>query len=170
MPDITRINHQIKAPKLRIVAESGANLGVMSLSQALGAAQTAGADLIEISPNAVPPVAKIMDYGKYQYLENKKQKQSRAKTHSTETKSIQVKIGTGDHDLEIKAAKVSQFLQEGHRVKIDLFLPGRAKYFDLKFLTERLERLLKFVTESYKIADTPKKSTKGLTTIIERAK
>ncbi len=169
-PDITRINHQIKASELRVVDESGANLGVMSLSAALTAAEAAGADLIEISPTAVPPVAKIMDYGKYQYLENKKLKLSKAKTHTTETKSIQVKIGTGDHDLEIKAGKVSDFLRQGHRVKIELFLPGRSKYFDFKFLTERLERLLKFVTETYKIADSPKKSSKGLTTIIERAK
>ena len=145
-------------------------MGVMSLSQALSQAAAVGTDLIEISPNAMPPVAKIMDYGKYQYLENKKLKQTKAKTHSTETKSIQVKIGTGDHDLEIKAGKVSEFLREGHRVKVDLFLPGRAKYLDFKFLTERLERLLKFVTESYKIADAPKKSAKGITTIIEHAK
>ena len=142
----------------------------MSLNQALVLAGEAGADLIEISPNAQPPVAKIMDYGKYQYLENKKQKQTKAKTHTTETKSIQVKLGTGDHDLEIKAGKVSKFLREGHRVKVELFLRGRAKYLDPKFLAERLERLLKFVSESYKIADAPKKSNKGLTAIIEKAK
>ena len=153
-----------------MIDETGANLGVISLSQALVRAAEAGVDLIEISPNAQPPVAKIMYYGKYQYLENKKQKQSKSKTHATETKSIQVKIGTGDHDLEIKAGKVSEFLREGHRVKVELFLPGRAKYLDPKFLAGRLERLLKFVSESYRIADAPKKSNKGLSAIIEKAK
>ena len=153
-----------------MIDETGANLGVISLSQALARAQEVGVDLIEISPNAEPPVAKIMDYGKYQYLENKKQKQSKIKTHATETKSIQVKIGTGDHDLEIKADKVSEFLREGHRVKVELFLPGRAKYLDPKFLAGRLERLLKFVSESYKIADAPQKSNKGLSAIIEKTR
>jgi translation initiation factor IF-3 len=164
----TRINHQISAPSVRVITETGENLGVLTLSEALRAAESRGLDLIEISPNAAPPVAKIMDFGKYQYAENKKQKG--VKVHTTETKSIQVKIGTGDHDLEIKANKVSQFLREGHRVKVELFLPGRSKYFDQKFLAERLERLLKFVSEAYKIADPPKKSPKGLTAVIERDK
>lgn len=140
------------------------------MSQALLEAEKRGVDLIEISPNAVPPIAKLMDYGKYQYLENKKQKQSRQKVQTTETKAIQVKIGTGDHDLAIKAGKVSEFLGEGHRVKINLFLPGRAKYLDSKFLNERLERLLKFVSLAYRVADPAQKSPKGLSVVIEREK
>jgi translation initiation factor IF-3 len=142
----------------------------MSKSAALARAIADGLDLIEISPNANPPVAKIMDFGKYQYLENKKTKAAVGKTIRTETKSIQVKIGTGDHDLEIKAGKVSEFLREGHRVKVELFLPGRSKYLDPKFLETRLERLLKFVSEAYRIADPPKKGPKGLTAVIERDK
>lgn len=170
-PEI-RINQRINAAEVRVLTESGENLGVMSKSAALARAQAAGLDLIEISPNANPPVAKIMDFGKYQYLENKKAKANKTpgKTVGTETKSIQVKIGTGDHDLEIKAGKVSEFLREGHRVKVELFLPGRAKYLDPKFLETRLERLLKFVSEAYRIADPPKKGPKGLSAIIEREK
>lgn len=152
------------------MTETGENLGVMPKSSALARAQADGLDLIEISPNANPPVAKIMDFGKYQYLENKKVKAAVGKTTRTETKSIQVKIGTGDHDLEIKAGKVSEFLREGHRVKVELFLPGRSKYLDPKFLETRLERLLKFVSEDYRIADPPKKGPKGLSAIIERDK
>lgn len=83
---------------------------------------------------------------------------------------MQVKIGTGEHDLELKAKKTSEWLTEGHRVKIDLFLPGRAKYLDQKFLKERLERMLKLVSEEYKVAEPPTKSTKGLSMLIERAK
>lgn len=153
-----------------MIDEKGVNLGVLSLASALSEAESRGVDLIEISPLAVPPVAKLMDFGKYQYLENKKQKLSRGKTQVTETKSIQVKIGTGDHDLAIKAAKVSEFLNEGHRVKIDLFLPGRAKYLDKNFLQERLERLLKLVTVGYRVADSIKKGPKGLNLVVERDK
>lgn len=165
-----RINHQIRSAELRIIGPEGENFGVMSLSDALKKAQEVGLDLIEISPTAVPPVAKISDFGKYQYDLNKKQKAAKAKTHEVEIKTVQVKIGTGDHDLELKAKKVSEWIQEGHRVKIDLFLPGRTKYMDRKFLNERLERLLKLVSEEYKMAEPITKSPKGLSTVIERVK
>ena len=158
----------IKSPTLRIIDEEEGNVGVMTLGEALKLAQSRGKDLIEISPNAVPPIAKIMEYGKYQYLENKKQKKSRVKAHSVETKNLQVKIATGEHDLELKARQASKFLKEGNRVKIDLFLPGRAKYMEFNFLKERLDRILHLITEQYKIADPAKKSPKGLTIIIER--
>ncbi|MBI1999568.1 MAG: translation initiation factor IF-3 [Parcubacteria group bacterium] len=168
MKERININRRIRAPELRVVTDAGENLGVVSLADALREAETRGLDLIEISPNATPPVAKIMDYGKFQYLEKKKQKQVRGQP--TETKTIQVKIGTGEHDLGLKARRASEFLREGHRVKIDLFLAGRAKYLEKGFLRERLERILHLITEEYKIADGPKAGPKGPTIIIERVK
>ncbi len=153
---------------MRVIGPDGANIGVISLEEALKRATEAELDLIEISPNAEPPVAKIMDYGKFQYDDNKKQKLAKAKAHVVEVKNIQVKVGTGDHDLALKAKKASEWLSEGHRVKIDLFLPGRSKFMDLNFLKERMERVLKLITVEYKIADAPKKSPKGLTAVIER--
>ncbi len=168
MSNRTRINQEIRAQELRVVGAEGENLGVLPFAQALAAAEELGLDLIEISPNAVPPVAKIMDFGKYQYLENKKASQTKSKAHRTETKIIQIKIGTGEHDLELKAKKVSEFLIEGHRVKVDLFLPGRAKYLNPEFLKSRVERILQLLTVEYKIADEPKKSPKGMSLIIER--
>ncbi|HRH26121.1 MAG TPA: translation initiation factor IF-3 [Candidatus Paceibacterota bacterium] len=165
-----RINHQIRSAELRVVTDDGENLGVISLSEALQEAKKRGVDLIEISPTALPPVAKIMDFGKYQYVENKKQKIAKAKASTTETKNIQIKIATGEHDLELKAKKISEWLGEGHRVKIDLFLAGRAKYMQLDFLKERLDRIMKLISVEYKISDSIKKGPKGLTTTIERAK
>ncbi len=153
---------------MRVLSADGENFGVISLEEALKKAELAGLDLIEISPNATPPVAKIMDYGKFQYDDNKKQKLAKAKAHVVEVKNIQVKVGTGDHDLALKAKKASEWLEEGNRVKIDLFLPGRTKYMDLNFLKERMDRVLKLITVEFKIADAPKKSLKGLTAIIER--
>jgi translation initiation factor IF-3 len=164
-----RINHQIQAPELRVIGENGENFGVLTLSEAIGKAREAGADLIEISPSAVPPVAKIMDYGKFQYAENKKLKVAKTKVKTTELKNVQVKVGTGEHDLELKAKKASEWLTEGHRIKIDLFLPGRSKYMDLNFLKERMERVLKLITVEYRTADPAKKSPKGLSIIIEKA-
>jgi translation initiation factor IF-3 len=149
--------------------EDGTNLGELSFKDALDKAREAGLDLIEISPKAIPPVAKIMDYGKFQYAENKKLKVAKAKAHTVEIKNIQVKVGTGEHDLELKAKKASEWLKEGNRIKIDLFLPGRTKYMEMKFLEERMARVLKLITEQYKIADPAKKSPKGLSIIIEKA-
>jgi translation initiation factor IF-3 len=165
-----KINQWIKAPELRVIDADGQNLGVLTLQAALKLAEAGGLDLIEISPAAQPPVAKIMDFGKFQYLENKRQKASKVKAVSYETKNLQVKIGTGDHDLSIKAAKASEFLGEGHRVKVELFLPGRSKYMDKKFLAARLDRLLKFMTVPYRVAEPAKPSPKGLAIIVERQK
>ncbi|MES2216302.1 MAG: translation initiation factor IF-3 [Patescibacteria group bacterium] len=163
-----KINHQIKAPELRVITADGENLGVISMSVALAEAQKRGMDLIEISPSAVPPVAKIMDYGKYVYDEKKKQKEAKSKVQTTEVKTVQVKIGTGEHDLELKAKRVSEWLAEGNRVKIDLFLIGRSKYMDFNFLKERLERILKLITVEYKIAQEAIKGPKGLTIYVEK--
>ena len=163
-----KINHQIKAPELRVITAEGENLGVISTSKALEEAKARGFDLIEISPTAVPPVAKIMDFGKYQYLENKKAKVAKANAHISELKQLQVKVGTGDHDLELKAKNASKFLKEGHKVHIELFLKGRSKYMEFNFLKERLERILVLITEPFKVTDSIKKSLKGLAVTIEK--
>jgi translation initiation factor IF-3 len=151
-----------------VIGAEGENVGVISLQEALQRAHDAGLDLIEISPKANPPVAKIMDYGKFQYDENKKQKSSKARVLITEVKTLQVKIGTGEHDLALKAKKASEWLKEGHKIKIDLFLPGRSKYLDQNFLKERLQRILKLIPTDIK-SDEPKKSPKGMTVVVEKA-
>lgn len=166
--DSVRINQAIRAKELRVIGSNGENLGVILTGEALKIASEANLDLIEISPTAQPPVAKIMDYGKYQYEIKKKAKEIKAKSHVTETKGVQVKIGTGEHDLNLKAKRAAEWLTEGHRVKIDLFLWGRYKYMEESFLKERLERFLKIIPAEYKIADEIKKSPKGFSTTLER--
>lgn len=151
-----------------MVGPEGENLGVLSLADAVQAAEDAKLDLIEISPKAKPPVAKIMDFGQYRYETKRKASEIKAKSHVTETKSVQVKIGTGDHDQELKAKRAAAWLNEGHRVKVDLFLWGRYKYMEPGFLKERLERFLKIIPADYKLADEIKKSPKGFTATIER--
>lgn len=163
-----RINQQIRAAELRVIGPKGENLGLLTLQDALKKAEEFSLDLIEISPNANPPVAKIAEIGKYLYEENKKAKTAR-KSHSVEIKTVQVKLATGDHDLALKAKKASEWLAEGNRVKVDLFLPGRAKYLDEKFLKERIERMLKLVSVNYKVATPATKSPKGMSVLIEKA-
>ncbi len=164
------INGQIRSKELRVIGANGENYGVISTKEALDHAKEAEMDLIEISPNAIPPVAKIMDYGKFQYDQKKKIKVQKAKAHNVEVKNIQVKVGTDENDLNIKAKKASEWLNEGHRVKVELFLPGRTKYLDEVFLKERLARILKLITVEYKITEDIKKVPKGLSLMIEKGK
>jgi len=165
-----RINNQIRAKELRIIDDEGQNLGVLSIKEALELALSKDLDLIEISPNAKPPIAKLTNFGKYQYEANKKLKKTKANSKSTETKSIQIKIGTSSHDLELKAKTASKWLKEGHRIKVELFLIGRTKYMNEKFLRERLDRVLHLITEDYKISDSYKRNPKGLIVTIEKVK
>jgi translation initiation factor IF-3 len=165
-----RINNQIRATEVRVIDAEGANLGVFPLAEALTMAHDQGVDLIEITPQALPPICKLMNFGKYQYEQKKKLQKARAGAKTTETKSIQIKVGTGDHDLELKAKTASAWLKDGHRIKVELYLRGRSKGMDDKFLRERLDRVLHFVTEHYKIAEPHKRSPKGLAVVIERDK
>lgn len=165
-----KVNHEIRARELRVIGPKGENFGVISLSEALKHAEVAGLDLIEISPGAIPPVAKIADYGKFLYEVNKKLKVAKQKSHTVEVKSLQVKIGTGEHDLALKARKASEWLKEGHKIRIDLFLTGRSKYMEFNFLKERLDRIMRLIAIPYKVAEEAKKGPKGLTVVIEKDK
>lgn len=164
----TRINSAIRATELRVVGPDGENLGLLTIADALKVAESHNLDLIEISPKAKPPVAKIMDFGKFRYEAGRKASEMKAKSHVTETKSVQVKIGTGDHDQQLKARRTAEWLEEGHRVKVDLFLWGRYKYMEEAFLKERLGRFLKVIPTEYKVADPIKRSPKGFTITLER--
>lgn len=166
--DRLRINNEIRAQELRVIGAQGENLGVLSLAAALAAAKSAGLDIIEISPSAVPPVAKIMDYGKFEYERSKKEKVAKSKVKVSETKEIQIKVGTGDHDMALKARKAAEWLAEGHRVRAELFLKGRYKGMSEEFLKERLERFLLRIPYSFKIAEPVARSPKGFAGVIER--
>ena len=163
-----RMNEGIRAKEVRVLGPEGENFGVLSVADALAKAKELGLDLIEVSPNANPPVCKITDYGKHKYDQKKKDKDIKSKAKVTETKEAQVKIGTSTNDMNIKASKIGAWLREGHRVKVDLFLWGRYKYMEFDFLKDRLERFLAIIPESYKIADEIKKSPKGLSVVLER--
>lgn len=120
-----RINEGITASELRVIGPDGNQLGILSRAEALLEAERAGLDLIEISPQAAPPVAKIIDWGKYQYQRTKEQQRSRRNTTVVEIKQMRMGLKIGTHDLEIKLRKIREFLEAGHRVKIMVFFRGR---------------------------------------------
>jgi len=168
------MNEGIRSREVRVIDLEEGNLGVMDRDKAIAMAQEKGLDLIEISGDTKPPITKIMDYGKYQYEQKKKQKEIKTRQResggTTEVKNVQVKIGTGDNDIAMKANKATEWLNEGHRVKAELYLRGRTKYMDKKFLHERLERLLNLISVEYKVVEDFKKSPKGIIMTIEKAK
>jgi translation initiation factor IF-3 len=108
-----------------VVDQTGKQLGIMSHAEALGMAEKASLDLVEISPNASPPVAKIIDWGKFQYQKTKEQQKARAKNKAQELKQMRLGLKIGDHDFEIKLRKVAKFLEQGHNVRIVIVFKGR---------------------------------------------
>lgn len=160
------INEEIRASELRVIFPDGKNV-VMAKKEAIEQAKELGFDLIEVSANVVPPIAKITDYGQHQYEQKKKRKEIKAKAKTVEVKSIQIKIGTGENDMMIKADAASKWLRGGDRVKIELFLPGRSKYMDKKFLHDRLRKVLPLIKEEHVIVEEEKASPKGIIILIE---
>ncbi len=136
-----RVNEQIRAPRVLVIGPDGNNLGVMSVREAMAIAEEHGLDVVEVSPNANPPVVRIMDYGKYMYELKKKQKK---KDRTPEMKEIELTPTIGEHDLNVKLKKAREFLEKGHKVKIEIRMRGRQMlHVDItKQLAERVIALL----------------------------
>ena len=120
-----RINGEIDASQVRLVAEDGAQLGIVSFREAMSKAEDADRDLVEIAPQASPPVCKIMDYGKYKYHEQKKQHEAKLKQKQIQVKEIKFRPGTDENDYQIKLRNMTRFLEEGDKVKVTLRFRGR---------------------------------------------
>ncbi len=121
----TRINGEIRHPEVRVISADGAQLGIMSSRDAQLMARDAGLDLVEISPNANPPVVKIIDWGKYQYQKMKEQARAKKNAKSSELKQIRLGLKIGENDLNIKVRKTLELLEDGDRVKIMIVFRGR---------------------------------------------
>ncbi len=119
------INEQIRARQVRLIAQDGEQVGVVSIQDAMARAEEAGLDLVEISPNAEPPVCKILDYGKYKYEQQKKAAEARKKQKVIEVKELKFRPNIDDHDYQVKIKAARRFLEEGDKVKVTLRFRGR---------------------------------------------
>lgn len=119
------INEEIKAKEVRVVADNGEQLGVMSTSAALDKADAAGLDLVLIAPNAIPPVCRIMDYGKFRYERDKREKEAKKKQQTVEVKEVQLSCRIENHDFQTKANNAIRFLKGGDKVRVVLLFKGR---------------------------------------------
>ena len=123
--DGPRINEEIRSREVQLIDNTGDNKGVVDTQTALGLAQAAGLDLVEIAPNSNPPVAKILDYGKYKYQAQKKAAEARKKQKIVEVKEIKLRPMIDDHDYDVKMRSMKRFFEEGDKVKITLRFRGR---------------------------------------------
>jgi translation initiation factor IF-3 len=120
-----RINGDITAPQIRLVGVDGEALGIVTLAEAFAKAEEADIDLVEIAPQAAPPVCRLMDYGKFKYAESKKQHEARLKQKQVQVKEVKFRPGTDDGDYNVKLRNLIRFLQEGDKAKITLRFRGR---------------------------------------------
>ncbi|MCW5695954.1 MAG: translation initiation factor IF-3 [Bauldia sp.] len=120
-----RINQEIRVREVQLIGEDGGNLGATPIEEALQLATTAGLDLVEISPNAEPPVAKIMDFGRFKYQNQKKAAEARKKQKTVEVKEIKMRPNIDDHDYDVKMKAIRRFFDEGDKVKVTLRFRGR---------------------------------------------
>ena len=151
----TQINDEIRADEVRLIDENGEMRGIVSIDEALRLAEEADLDLVNISPNADPPVCKILDYGKYRYEQQKKEKNAKKNQHVTEIKEIRLSASIEDHDVEVKAKAASKFLQDGDKVKVSLRFRGRERdYTQLGF--DAMKKFADMVSEYGVIEKEPK--------------
>ena len=160
-----RVNNAILSHELRLIGAEGENVGVVTPVRAMKLAEDAGLDLVEISPNANPPVCKIMDFGKYKYEQQKRESEARKKQKIIEVKEIKFRPGTDTHDYEVKMRNVYKFLENGDKVKITLRFRGR-EMAHLNLGRELLERIGDDVQEHGKVENMPKMEGRQMTMMI----
>lgn len=161
----TRLNGAIRAANVRVIDEDGSQLGVLSRNEALRLAEERGLDLVEVSPNADPPVCKIVDWGKYNYQKTKQLQKSKQNAKALEVKQMRFGLKISDHDLGVKLKKVTGFLDAGHKVKLTVFFRGRENaHKELGF--KLAEKVIEMFGETITVDQQPQLSGKQLSFVI----
>ena len=120
-----RVNERIRIREVRLIDHTGKQVGVVPTERAMAMAREAGLDLVEVSAESRPPVAKIMDYGKFKYERKKQQQESRKKSHAVQVKEVRLRPKTDKHDFDVKLGRARQFLEEGDKVQVNMMFRGR---------------------------------------------
>jgi translation initiation factor IF-3 len=152
-----------------VIDETGQQLGKIPTAQALALARDKNLDLVEVGPQAQPPIVKIMDYGKYIYQKEKQEKKSQAKHKEQENKTIRIGYKTGDHDLKVRAKKINEFLSEGHIVRVELTLRGREKGM-AHIGKDKLLAFVNTLTEAFVVMNIPQRTPYGWAMLIQKDK
>jgi len=164
-----RVNERIRAPEIRLIGPEGENIGVVTPERAMQIAEEAGLDLVEISPNAAPPVCKVMDFGKFKYESQKREAEARKKQKIIEIKEVKFRPNTDTHDYQVKLKNVVRFLENGDKVKVTLRFRGREMaHQDLGRIL--LERVAEDVKELGKIENMPRMEGRQMVMMIGPAR
>jgi len=163
--DGPRVNDQIRIPNVRLIDETGENVGVVPTREALSRAEGVGLDLVEISPMADPPVCKILDYGKFKYEQQKRANEARKKQKIIEVKEIKMRPNIDQHDYEVKMRSIFKFLTEGDKVKVTMRFRGREMAHQELGLAV-LDRVRDEVGELGKVEQTPKLEGRQMTMVM----
>ena len=150
-----RVNDRIRAPEIRLIGPEGQNVGVVSPAKAMALAEQVGLDLVEISPNATPPVCKIMDFGKFKYEQQKRESEARKKQKTIEVKEVKFRPNTDTHDYDVKMRNVVKLLENGDKVKVTLRFRGREMAHQ-NLGRELLERVAEDTKDVGKVENFPK--------------
>ncbi len=150
---------------MRLIGEDGQQLGIVNLQTALDAADEANLDLVEIAPNASPPVCRILDYGKFRYEKQRKVKQNKKKQHTVQVKEIRLRPAIDDHDLLTKLAKAQKFLADGSKLKFTVMFRGR-EVTRMESGTELLDRIVKILEDIAKVEKAPETEGRRMTLIM----
>ncbi|MGD9159236.1 MAG: translation initiation factor IF-3 [Desulfobacteraceae bacterium] len=163
--DDTRVNEMIRASQVRLISNEGEQLGIMSTKDAFDIAGKDGLDLVEVAPNADPPVCRIMDYGKYKYQASKKDQEARKKTKAFQLKEVKFRPHTDDHDLNYKIKNIIKFLEKKNRVKLTVMYRGR-EYAYQEAGIELLNKVAEEIQEYGSIEQEAKKEGRNATMVI----
>lgn len=159
------MNDQIEAPQVRVVDADGEMVGVISVEEGVELAYDAGLDLVEVSPNADPPVCKVLDYGKYKYEAQKKANEARKKQKTIDVKEIKMRPGIDEHDYQVKMRSVRRFLGEGDKVKMTIRFRGREMAHQ-ELGMKVLDRVRDELEELVKVEQFPKSEGRLMTMVI----
>ena len=160
-----RTNEQILASEVRVISSTGKQLGILSIREALNHAEDEGFDLVEVSPDANPPVCKIIDYGKLKYKEQKSKKEAKKKQKTIEVKEIKLRPGIDKHDYDVKVKALSKFIGGGNKVKVSMRFRGREMEHKNIGL-DLLDRLTKQVSEYAKVEVPPRSEGRQIMMIL----
>lgn len=163
--DRLRINNRIRAREVRLIDENGVQVGIVPIRDALQMAEERGLDLVEVAPNAVPPVCRILDYGKFRYEQSKKEREARKNQKQVEVKQIRLEPKTDEHDLEVKAKQARRFLLDGDKVKFNMRFRGR-EIFHQEIGLEMLERMAEELRDISVVEQRPTMEGRVLTLLL----
>src|SRR5215472_5868228 len=161
----TRVNRQIRISPVRVIADNGDQLGVLSIDEALNAAAERGLDLVEVAPLARPPVVKIMDYGKYKFEQAKAARAAKKKQHVIHLKEVKYRPGIDDHDFEFKTRHAREFLHDGNKVKVTMMYRGR-QMAHIELGREVLDRVAVELKDISKIEQEPKLEGRNMSMVL----